>query len=185
MANIILLSSVIQSTIEIWRPIEGFPGYEVSSLGRVWSFRTTTAQNTKHGRERGLVADRYGYKTVRLHRNGYAKCCTVHRLVASAFLPNPRNCPQVNHINCIKTDNRVDNLQWCTAKENTDHLVLAGCKPKGEHHGMARLTDQDVVESWNRRAMGESTASIARSFNVTSETIGHIFRGNTWKHLSR
>lgn len=67
-----------------------------------------------------------GYKHVGLMVSGKAKSCRVHRLVATAFIPNPENKPYVNHIDGIRSNNNIDNLEWCTPKENTQHAVRTG-----------------------------------------------------------
>lgn len=99
--------------IEEWRDIKGFEGlYQVSSLGRVKSL--------KFGRERILtpVKTINGYLRVGLNKDGKRDFYTIHRLVANAFIPNPNNLETVNHINEIKTDNRVSNLEWMTMRDN-------------------------------------------------------------------
>ena len=112
---------------EEWRDIEGYERlYQVSSLGRVKSVeRQNTYKNngkvkTFHKKERilSLVNGRYNYKLVTLAKKGKRTMYRVHRLVAEAFIPNPDNKPQVNHIDEDKSNNRADNLNWMTAMEN-------------------------------------------------------------------
>ncbi len=96
---------------EIWRAVEGYEGlYEVSNLGNV--------RNIKKGKIMSQWKCKCGYWFVGLNRNGKQKFYKVHRLVAEAFIPNPNNKPQVDHINGDKNENYEWNLRWATASEN-------------------------------------------------------------------
>lgn len=109
--------------LEIWKDIDGYEGlYQVSNLGRVKSLNYK-----RTGKEKILKAGKNsdGYLQVGLHKQGEEKKYLVHRLVAQAFIPNPNNLPQVNHINEDKTDNRVEeqytNLEWINNFDNCNH----------------------------------------------------------------
>ena len=113
--------------IEEWRPIEGYEGlYEVSNTGQVRSLdryvkNGHSSYRLQKGRVLSPTKDRYGYLFVILTCNGKHKMFLVHRLVAQAFILNPDNLPQVNHKDEDKTNNRVDNLEWCDAKYNNNY----------------------------------------------------------------
>lgn len=120
----------------IWVPVVGYEDfYEVSNLGQVKRLHYVEDRLTKNGSIRHVCVKEIilnawtgvrGYSSVGLYMNGKCKTITVHRIVAMAFLPNPENKPCVNHINGVKTDNFLENLEWCTHKENNDHAVLTG-----------------------------------------------------------
>lgn len=105
-----------ESKNENWLPIEGYEGsYEVSDLGRVRSLGNDKKRKTKILKPQ---MNEYGYLGVGLHKDGKQKIFKVHRLVATAFVPNMFGLNEVNHINENKTDNRAMNLMWCDRKEN-------------------------------------------------------------------
>ena len=113
--------------MEIWKPVVGYEGwYEVSNYGRVRSVdRFVNSKNDSLRMSKGHILKptkkRNGYLVVSLMENNISKTIAIHRLVASAFCKRHDNDTQVNHINCIKTDNRAENLEWCTENENREH----------------------------------------------------------------
>lgn len=112
--------------IEIWKDIKGYEGlYQVSNLGRVKSllFRNNI---TAKKRETPLImkfTKRSGYYNIVLRNEKGRKSFQIHRLVAQTFIPNPNNKPFVNHINFNRLDNNINNLEWCTQKENVQHSI--------------------------------------------------------------
>lgn len=124
---------------EVWRDVVQYPTlYEVSNLGRVRSkdrfvskVRSNGRPYNQHCRGRLLTLytdPKFGYVYVWLQVQPKPRNCTVHRLVAEAFLPNPDNKPQVNHIDGNKTNNNLANLEWATAAENNNHALVTGLR---------------------------------------------------------
>lgn len=110
--------------VEVWKTIPGHPNYEVSSFGRVKSLPRRHRVRNGHSymtKERVLrpAVNQNGYQ----HLSIDCKDCRVHRLVAQAFIDNPNSYRDVNHKNGIKTDNRVDNLEWVSHSQNEIHKV--------------------------------------------------------------
>lgn len=130
---------MIMKNICEWRDCTIFPDYySISSDGRVFSKRRGKCLQPKKSQA--------GYLRVGLACNGKIKMMSVHRLVALAFIPNPENKPTVNHINEIKTDNRVENLEWATnAEQNVHGTRLQRAKAHTDYH--ARNIDYSVVAS--------------------------------------
>lgn len=126
---------------EIWRPIEGFE-YMVSSLGRVKSLERIDYLG-HHRKEKILKPGKttHGYLQVVLCRDGKKKPYPVHKLVANAFIPNTYNLETINHINEIKTDNRVSNLEWMTIKDNKRY---SSAKPVNQYN-----LDGRFIRNWD------------------------------------
>ena len=121
---------------EIWKDIHGYEGlYQVSNTGKVKSLEKTQIfpNGGKFVRKEKILRTNKthnGYLNVRLYKDKHVKGFGVHRLVAQEFIENKNNLPQVNHINCNKTDNRVENLEWCDASYNQLHAIKFGCRGK-------------------------------------------------------
>ena len=117
---------------EVWKDVVGYDGaYQVSNFGRVRSFKNGKRGLTDTPRIMKLCHDRYGYPVVYLFRDKKDKCVRVHQIEAIAFLPNPENKEFVDHLDCDKKNNRLDNLRWVTRKENNSNPISC------ERHGKA------------------------------------------------
>lgn len=129
----------MNTDIEVWKPVVGFEEqYEISLNGivkRVDKMQVTPSGLTiKKGKTLKTRINNRGYVEVRLSKKGKQLGTFIHILLAKAFIPNPHNKPEVNHLNGIKTDNSIDNLEWCTHAENIRHAFKTGlnnklCKP--------------------------------------------------------
>jgi len=173
--------------IEEWIDVLGWEGfYQVSNLARVRSLKRTIANSSGAYRTYGGAirkqVNRQGYLSVGMWRDNKLTGVSIHRLVAIAFIPNPDNKPEINHINGIKTDNRPENLEWTTRSENVQHAFDTGLKigPRGEKQGMSKLTEAQVLEI---RASPDSQRSIAKAYNVSQMAVSKIKRNITWSHL--
>lgn len=139
---------------EEWRDIEGYEGYyQVSNLGRVKSLdRIITYKDNRKFLKKGNVMtqtkDKEGYLTIGLSMNGKQKTFKVHRLVAMSFIPNGEKLPQVNHLNSLVYDNKVENLQWCSNKMNCIHKTTKNFTKKIICHETGEIfnTQREVGE---------------------------------------
>lgn len=154
---------------EIWKPINGFP-YSISNLGRVKKHFSTGRTKLKTASINGA-----GYYLVALYRNAERSNFNIHRLIAESFVPNPENKPCVNHKNGVKTDNRIDNLEWCSFSDNTQHGMRTGLMP---YRCNARLTEDDV--KYIRKRL-KTRKELCEMFGVTNSNIGRILKGKSWK----
>lgn len=171
---------------EKWKEVKGYEDiYEVSSLGRV-----RRVCKTKY-RYISLCEDGRGYLLFNLCKNKTKKATRVHRLVAETFIANPFFYPQVNHKNGIKTDNRVDNLEWVTPEQNCKHARENGLqktngfkRQPGEANGFSKLKDEQVIEIRRKYTEEKLTyKQIALEYGIHYSTVGYIIQRKRWAHI--
>lgn len=180
---------------EIWKPCPEFEDhYEVSNLGRIRSkavfiphdgmFNKDVGGYIKKIKLHNQQMNRYGYLHTKLCK--YGKCVhrTVHRLVAKAFIPNPDNLVQVNHIDGDKTNNTVSNLEWVSRSQNIKHAYSTGLMNsdhlKGSKHPNSKITEEVVKDI---RSSNLKNKELAEKYNISSATVSNIRNRITWKHL--
>jgi hypothetical protein len=175
--------------MEIWKSIKGFEGlYEVSNQGRVKVLQRTARgrlNNIQTFKERILspINQSNGYLKVNLVKDGIQKTCLIHRIVASAFIEGD-NSLTVNHINGIKTDNRVENLEWLSLSENHKHAFRIGLKcMKGEKSNGNKLLEHQVIEIKKLLNQGITHQKIADLYNVRRQTVTDINLKRRWSHI--
>ena len=170
---------------EIWKDIAGYEGiYQVSNLGNVKSL-SFGPKNRKSGTVKLLrqTPSNCGYYKVELYKNGKSKMMYVHRLVATAFIPNPEKKPQVNHIDGNKANNVLSNLEWATSSENQLHAIDHGLRAKSPMLGRTgsnnpnckAILQYDLSGNFIREWSGISVA--ARALGVYASSIGDCARG--------
>jgi len=164
-----------------WKNIEDFPNYEISNYGEI--------RNKKTDKILKAWSTERGYPRVDLCKDGNKKPYRIHRLVTKYFVPNPQNKTYVNHKDGNKKNNRADNLEWCTAKENTTHAIKNGLlKPinfyqKGENHPNARLSNKDVVAIKKAIKSDTDSSEIYKNFDITKSQLCDIKHGRKWNHI--
>lgn len=150
---------------QIWKDIEGFENYQVNQIGQV---RSLNYRQTGKVKRLKFQPKRDGYLTVCLYKDGKPYTKYVHRLVAEAFILNPNNLPQVNHIDEDKANNHVNNLEWCDAKYNSNY---------GTHNERMRRTLSKSMKGKNIKPVlmlskeGKPLA-VFDSFKIASQYLG-------------
>lgn len=163
------------------KDIPGFEGrYAVTEDGRVWSYKKNDFLKWMMGT--------HGYPYVELSC-GSKKCkrCikSVHRLVAEAFVPNPQQRPEVNHIDSNRANPNIKNLEWVNRTENMAHANAKGRIPKGNDKTTAKLTEVEVVEIRQKYKFWEYTMkALAIEYGVSMSCIQSVLIRRTWNHIT-
>lgn len=166
---------------EYWKSFNRYKGcYEVSNLGRIKSLPRKGRPYTEKILSQNFNKDKY--LTVHLCKNGIAKRLMVHQIVCMAFHKNPKNKPESNHKNGIKTDNRSVNVEWATSSENQIHAFKTGLQvsKKGIDHPQARLSEENILDIRNSNKPRKTLAEI---YKINLRTVFYIRSGKYWKHL--
>ena len=147
--------------METWKDVIGYEGiYQVSDIGNV--------RNVKSGKTLKPNLDTKGYLMIRLYKNAKFKICRVHRLVAEAFIPNPENKPTVDHINTIRTDNRLCNLRWFTQQEQITENKLT--REKCMKSSLENLNQMKKVLCITTGEVFESTGDAIRYYDIKDKS---------------
>lgn len=175
--------------MEMWKAVPEFEKYiEVSNLGNVRTVERYVLQGKHKDRPR-LISSRLipiklcreGYPIIDLSLDNKRFTKHIHQLVALVFLEAPKNGESfINHKNGIKTDNRVDNLEWCTHQHNILESYRLGLSLREEKHLNSKLKKEQVLEILKSN---ESFAELGRKYGVTGECISKIKKRKTWKHV--
>lgn len=166
---------------EIWKWVKNYENlYQVSNKARVKSFLKGKITILHQ------VLNNIGYLTVRLYKNGISKQFKIHRLVAEAFIPNPENKPEVDHIDGNKLNNRVENLRFVTSSENRQAAIKSGIIKTGSKHPNSKLTPDNVkyIRSNYKECDPEFGANaLAIKFKVSIDTIYKVIKNAVYKDV--
>jgi hypothetical protein len=184
-------STSAMDVLERWMSIDGFE-YEVSDRGRVRSLPRQLRNPGQPGR--GSMAGRIlkgrpnqrGHWRVTLCGDGFRVCVAISRLVATYFVPNPRNLAFVRHKDFDRANNAASNLEWCTHQESIERAVLGGRFTALVSPARAKVLDSEAVRVvYDMRAAGLTFGDIARVFDVGHQAVQDICHGQTWREAGR
>lgn len=175
--------------IEIWKPIEGYEGqYEVSNIGRVKSLSRIAYRDFRYKKHSALyIKERIkkpyvlknGYITIALIKNNKTNITYLHRIIAEAFIKKPIGCNIVNHKNGVKTDNRIENLEWCTSGYNNLHAIRNRLRKPAN----ACLDEKNAIRIIEMRKQKLTHIEIARILKISKCTVRGFLSGNSYKWL--
>lgn len=169
-------------TDEIWAPIRDWEGlYEVSSLGRIKALPRPDSRLRllREGRILPESRDSNGYVCIHLAHKGRKTTIKAHQAVLQAFVGPQQPGHHSRHLNAVRHDNRLSNLEYGTPEQNADDKEPLGLQCRGEKHGRAKLTQADV-DQIRELAKAMTHTAIAKQFSVSIRNIGMILSGKSW-----
>ena len=172
----------IKEDIEIWKEIPMLDGrYEASNLGNIRNANKKNIKNESFGKVKKKYTDKQGYERVGITVGKQDKIYRVHNLIMNAFYGDkPFDKAEINHIDGIKTNNRLDNLEWCTKSENMQHALKNDLYPKSENHHSAKYKESDIVNIYQLYKNGVTVTQIANTYEDRVSNISRIVRGERW-----
>lgn len=154
--------------------------YYVSKCGRVFSCKISYMRELKPYNNKGYLV--VGV----ICNDGVRRGFFSHRLVADTYIPNPLGKPQVNHLDGIKTNNKVDNLEWTTSHENMNHAYRMGLvNSSGENNPRNILREEDVLYIYNQCLQGAQRKPLAEKFGIDEATLSDIISKRNWEYLTK
>lgn len=161
--------------MEIWKKVLNYEGlYEVSNKGRVRDCK---------GKIKPMYKNNKGYLCLSLYYKGKTYHPTIHRLVAKAFIENPNNYDQVNHKDCNKSNNTVNNLEWCNQRYNYDEGMKTFQYSKNEAHYFAKLKNSDIPIIYDLYKLGFTRTTISKIFDINPSSLNAIETGISYREL--
>ena len=152
-----------------------YNGYKISNYGKVIN---------KHGKVLSTKADKHGYICTSITDYGGKRIKGMHRIVATVFIPNPKNLPEVNHLDGVKANNRIDNLEWITKEGNQKHEARVLQQRGGENNYQSILTEEDVLAIYDLcKNSNMKYKDIAKNYGVIPQEINRIASATCWRHL--
>lgn len=160
---------------EIWKDIKNYEGlYKVSNLGRV---------QDKNGNIKNSYINNKGYCCLSLYKQGVTSHPTLHRVIANAFIENPNNLPQINHIDGNKRNNNVTNLEWCNQRYNYNHGMSKFLYSHNENHYFAKLSNKEVQTIPILYKLGFIRSTIAKILGIEPSSLEAIEKGISYREL--
>lgn len=158
----------------MFKDIPGFEDYSVSKCGKV--------KSNRRGKLLSVVNRKDGYQEVGIRKEKVKYVVMVHRLVAMTYLPNPENKPCVNHKDSVRDNNHVDNLEWCTQKENLEHASRKGrlIGKRGETNYGAVMDNETCHEICKAMQDGAKLSDLSRKYSINIKTLSNIKNGKRW-----
>jgi hypothetical protein len=180
--------------VEVWKPVTGYPNYQVSNFGMVKSLSRTVQRTLDSGlSEPWTIPERIlspamssskKYFVVSLRNEDGKKTHKVHRLVAREFVGGYDPDLEVLHKDDNGFNNEAENLQWGTRQENMQDMFDKDRQARGSGHGNALLDEEDVLSIMQMRRLGRTMRAIAADFEISAATVSMIMTGDNWSHVT-